>query len=324
MTAAVGPAPPRSGASDGTLVPLALEGGFTPQLEQLEMYARDVRSLHEQRATLAEELRRVERKLVSAQAEPARLRARLEREYERARALEARLRRRPAAGLPPDHVARRDARRAVVGVVATTLALALLGALALFLVGRLAAGPEQSGVAAAASERPATGGAPAPDLPIVASSESPPASTPTAEPGPAAVSRLPAPPSVQANPGPSPTPAVPARCAGDLAIPALAPKVAYVTLVKQARTDKVTVVWPGVGGRIAVAAAGPISASVRVPAMVPLAQVPPSLLQRAAAGPELTATVPAGDVFVVLSNDTGARLPQSHGVVFYAGTSSCG
>src|SRR5687767_14828594 len=63
------------------------DDGDATLFAQLEAYARDVRLLHGQRATLADEVRTSERKLAAADRSRAALYERLEQEHERARSL---------------------------------------------------------------------------------------------------------------------------------------------------------------------------------------------------------------------------------------------
>lgn len=290
---------------------------LTPMVAELELYALDVRALHAQRTALVEEVRRLERQLAGAQAAPARLRARLEQEFERNQALAARLQRRPP---PPvlNRAARRRRTGASVALLTAVLVLAAAVALALLFGVSRAAGSNQPRASASAPTEAPAGGAPIKAAPIVASSE--PALPPTAPAPPAPTPGAPtsAPAAAPASPVTTLAPAVPPRCAADLAIPALAPGVAYVTLANQSRAGRVTVLWPGVSGRIALAAAGALPTAARTPAIVPLSQLPPALSRRASAGPQLTASAPAGNLFVVLSNDGPARLPKSRALLFYA------
>jgi hypothetical protein len=266
MTVTVRPQAGGSGSPDPSAVPSVVVAGLTTQAEQLELYARDVRSLHEQRTALADELRRVEHKMLAAEAEQGRLRGLVEQEHERVRALEAARRAEAAkpAPAPAPRPVRIDGGRSVIaGVLVGALIVVVVGSIVATLAAQLGILP--------------TGG----DAPLVASALDRPTPAPTT-PAPIVVSSL-IRTAADSAPGAALAAArlnardpdgsdAPPRCAVDLAVPALAPKVAYVVRFTQARADQASVLWPGVKGGIAVAAAGPTTPTARTPAVIPLAQ----------------------------------------------------
>jgi hypothetical protein len=297
---------------------------MTPIAEQLEMYARDVQALHTQRQEIAEELRKVERRLAGTLAEQQRTRARLEREHEHVQTLEAERRRVAAvAPIPAARTRRRVNRAAALGYLAGFLTALLL----FWLVAQSSLFDNSPPVralpiATRAIEVPTA--LPTPGV-LVAGATGGALATPD-------ISRLieaamagaaPVVPTVVVPGAAAPGGAAPQRCATELTVPALAPGVAYVARVNQVREEPVTVLWPVARGRIGMASFGSAGQSARTPAIVPITQMPAALLQLLSPAPELTAPVQPGQVFVLLVNDTAERFDASRAALFFAGDAQC-
>ncbi len=313
-----------SSSEDPTAPPDASALGMTPIAEQLEMYARDVQALHSQRQEIAEELRKVERRLAGTLAEQQRTRARLEREHEHVQTLEAE-RRRAAAVAPvaPARTRRRVNRAAALGFIAGFITALLL----FWLVAQSSLFDNSPAVRA-----------PLVVTRVVENAEATPTPLPQVLVAGAAVGALATPDisrlieaamagsapvvSTVVVPGAAPAGA-PQRCATELLVPALAPGVAYVARVNQVREEPVTVLWPVARGRIGMASFGSAGQSARTPAIVPITQMPAALLQLLSPAPELTAPVQPGQIFVLLVNDTAERFDASRAALFFAGDAQC-
>ncbi|TAK25028.1 MAG: hypothetical protein EPO26_04340 [Chloroflexota bacterium] len=288
---------------------------------ELDLYAYDVQSLHAQRSTLGEELRRSEHRLHIAVAEQTRLHARLEREHERVSALLTQRNQEHAIAVTLARESHPERSAIASGLISATI----VGVVAVgvgFLAGNFIGGA-RSGVPATAiaiEEPTATATPPvilittgAPGLPAPLADV--PAAPTQPVPGQTAVALAPL-----AAAGTPSTP--PDRCAVEVTVPQLAPGTAYILRIAPTRTDAATILWPVPRGRIAVSAVGSAARDARVPAIVPLGQLPATIMQASSVG-ELTTDIPAGDALVVLANDSDQPLPRSRAVLFYAGGSAC-
>jgi len=305
--------------------------GFDPLLEQLEMYARDVRALHEQRTRLADELRKIEHRLAAAMSEQARLRERLEKEHARVTMLEqARL----SKDTTPPPVPASGGRAVLAGVAAGVMLVLGVGAVLLLLASQLLPIFVAAPAAVDPPAPPRIADTPAPTTTaaaaiVVSTAPTRVSTAAAADPGRAAADPGRPPPTTSGAmsfASPAAATAVPdasARCALDLTVPVLPPKTAYVLRFEQTRPGQVSLLWPSASGKIGLAATGPAIAGARTPAIVRLSDLPSGIAQSATAVAELTSDAPAGGVFALLINDSNDRLPQSRGLLYYAGADNC-